>query len=176
LTSKDIAPETAYEGKYLSVLKKGRWEYVARRNTTGVVIVLAVTPDGDLLLVEQFRPPVGTTVIELPAGLAGDIAGMEDEDLSVAARRELEEETGWTAETLIRLTSGPVSAGLTSEVVTFYRAENLSRIGEGGGDESEDITIHSVPLKDVPAFLAAREESGALVDPKVYAALYFARA
>lgn len=176
MTSKNITPEMVYEGKYLKVLKHGRWEYVARCNTTGVVIVVALTPAGELLLVEQFRSPVGTTVIELPAGLAGDIAGMEDEDLSVAARRELEEETGWTAETLVRLTGGPVSAGLTSEVVTFYRAEGLSQIGPGGGDESEDIVVHSVQLKEVPAFLAAREAAGALVDPKIYAALYFLRA
>ena len=174
MTSKDSVPEVDHEGKYLTVLRKGRWEYVARRNTTGVVIILAVTPEGDLLLVEQFRPPVGTTVIELPAGLAGDIAGAEDEDLSVAARRELEEETGWTAARMVRLTGGPVSAGLTSEVVTFFRAEGLTRIGPGGGDASEDIAIHSVPLADAPAFLAAREAAGAVVDPKVYAALYFA--
>lgn len=163
-----------YTGRYLEVRKDGHWEYVARRNTTGVVIVIAVTPAGELLLVEQHRPPVRTTVIELPAGLAGDIAGAEDEDLSVAARRELEEETGWTAARLERVAGGPVSAGLTSEVVTFFRAEGLTRFGEGGGDASEDIVVHSVPLAEVPAFLAAREASGAMVDPKVYAALYFA--
>ncbi len=168
-----VSTSIEYEGRFLEVRKDGRWEYVARRNTTGVVIVIALTPAGELLLVEQHRPPVRTTVIELPAGLAGDIAGAEDEDLSVAARRELEEETGWTAAHLERVACGPVSAGLTSEVVTFFVASGLTRIGDGGGDASEDIVVHSVPLIDVPAFLAAREVAGALVDPKVFAALYF---
>lgn len=168
-------PEIIYSGSHIEAVRVGRWEYVRRRNSTGVVIIVAVTPDDELILVEQPRTPVGTTVIELPAGLAGDISGAEDEALETAALRELEEETGWHAQTITRLVAGPVSAGLTSEVVTFFRAEGLTRIGEGGGDASEQITVHHVPLAEVPSFIAARVAAGAMVDPKVFAGLYFAR-
>jgi ADP-ribose pyrophosphatase len=127
-----------------------------------------------LLLVEQYRPPVGCRVIELPAGLAGDIAGQEHEDLSVAAIRELEEETGWSTTTMTRVAGGPVSAGLTSEVVTFFRAGPMTRTGAGGGHEGEDIFVHAVPRTEVPAWLRAREAAGMMVDPKVWTALLFA--
>lgn len=176
VTHPETSPEILYSGSHIEAVRVGRWEYVRRRNSTGVVIIVAVTPAGELILVEQPRLPVGTTVIELPAGLAGDIAGAEDEALEVAAQRELEEETGWRAETMVRLAEGPVSAGLTSEVVTFFGAHGLTRVGPGGGDASEQIEVHHVPLSEVPAFLAARTAEGAMVDPKVYAALYFARA
>lgn len=172
----DAPLETLHEGRFLSMVRRGRWEYVARRNTTGVVIIIALTPEDRLILVEQYRPPVGTRVIELPAGLAGDIAGSEHEDLSVAAVRELEEETGWTAASMTRVAAGPVSAGLTSEVVTFFRADGLARIGPGGGDPTEDIIVHEILRADLPAWIAAREAEGMLVDPKVWVALLFATA
>ena len=166
--------ETLYSGRFIEAVRVGHWEYVRRKNARGVVIIVAVTPADELILVEQPRIPVGTTVIELPAGLAGDIAGAEEEALEVAAGRELEEETGWRAERMVELTAGPVSAGLTSEVVTFFRAEGLTRIGDGGGDATEQIEVHLVPLAEVPRFLADRAAAGAMIDPKVYAALYFA--
>ncbi|HRE91328.1 MAG TPA: NUDIX hydrolase [Myxococcota bacterium] len=172
--AQDASPEVIYSGSHIEAVRVGRWEYVRRRNSTGVVIIVAVTPAGELILVEQPRVPVGTTVIELPAGLAGDISGAEDEALETAALRELEEETGWHAKAITRLVAGPVSAGLTSEVVTFFRADGLTRIGEGGGDATEDITVHHVPLAEVPAFIAQRVAAGAMVDPKVFAGLYFA--
>jgi ADP-ribose pyrophosphatase len=167
-------PEVIYSGSHIEAVRVGRWEYVRRKNASGVVIIVAVTPDGELILVEQPRTPVGTTVIELPAGLAGDITGAEDEALETAALRELEEETGWHAKTITRLVAGPVSAGLTSEIVTFFRADGLTRIGEGGGDATEQITVHHVPLAEVPTFIAKRIAAGAMVDPKVFAGLYFA--
>lgn len=167
--------ETLYDGRYIQAVRIDRWEYVRRKNTTGVVILVAVTPSRELILVEQYRVPVGGPVIELPAGLAGDIVGSEAEPLEAAARRELEEETGWHAGRLVRLTSGPVSAGLTSEVVAFFGAYDLERVSEGGGDASEDIIVHHVPLDEVPSWLTAQVARGAQVDPKVYVGLYFAR-
>src|SRR5436190_21784999 len=93
----DVADEVLYEGKFRRYVRRGGWEYVARRNVTGIVGIIAVTDDGKLVLVEQFRPPVGKNVIEIPAGLAGDVAGSEHEALAEAARRELLEETGYEA-------------------------------------------------------------------------------
>ena len=160
-------------GRFIRLVRRGGWEWAERTNASGIVVIVAVTPDDKVLLVEQHRVPVGGPVIELPAGLAGDIAGEEDEDLSVAANRELEEETGWRAERLERLTAGPVSAGMTSEVLTFYRAHGLQRVGDGGGDPSEDIVVHEVPLTEVHGWLEARAAAGVMADPKVYAGLYF---
>lgn len=151
------------------------WEYVRRRGTSGVVCIVAVTDDGELVLVEQLRPAVGTTVIEMPAGLAGDIAGSEDEDLADAARRELREETGYACTKMRWIGKGPSSAGLTSEIIDFYLATGLDRQGEGGGDETEAIEVHHVKLAELRSWLSACEARGALVEPKIYSGLYLAQ-
>jgi len=161
-----------HAGKHLRLVIREGWEYVTRQNVTGIVCVAAVV-DGELLLVEQYRKPLRSRTIELPAGLAGDDPQFEGESLAQTAIRELEEETGHTAERMTYLTEGPASSGLTSEVITFYRAEGVRKIGEGGGDDSEDITVHKVAMKEVDAFLETKSRSGCLVDPKVYTGLYF---
>jgi ADP-ribose pyrophosphatase len=111
-------------------------------------------------------------VIELPAGLAGDVAGEEDEALEAAAHRELLEETGYRAKQLSRQFHGPPSAGITSEEVTFFLARNVERVHDGGGDASEDITVHRVPLGRVARWLKRQARLGKAVDVKVYAGLY----
>lgn len=169
-------PEVLASGSYLRLVRRDGWEWAERTNTSGVVVVAALTPAGEVLLVEQFRPPVGARVLEMPAGLAGDQDGAEDEALAEAARRELVEETGWDAASLEEVTGGPVSAGMTSETLTFFRATGLRRVAPGGGDASEDIVVHAVPLEGVEAWIRARGGEGVLVDPKVYAGLYFLRA
>ena len=167
-------PEIMAEGRYIRLVREGRWEYAQRTNASGVVVILALTPNDEVLFVEQYRVPVGARVIEFPAGLAGDIAGAEDEALSLAAARELEEETGWRAGRVEILTSGPVSAGMTSEILTFFRAYDLVRVSDGGGDETEDIVVHAVPLADVRQWLEQKRTDGVMADPKVYAGLFFA--
>lgn len=162
-------------GRHLRLVTRNGWEFVERPGIHGIVLVVAVTPEGRLLLVEQRREAVDADVVELPAGLAGDAESPVGEPLEEAARRELVEETGWDASSMERLTAGPPSAGVTSEVVTLFRARGLSRVGPGGGVEGEAITVHEVPLGSVEAFLAERESAGALVDPKVWAGLLFAR-
>ena len=159
-------------GRYLRLRVEGGWEWCERVNATGVVVLVARTDAGAMLLVEQHRKPVGARVIELPAGLAGD-HGDAGEALATAAARELEEETGYRAERLELLCDGPVSAGMTSETLTWFRAHGLTRVSAGGGDASEDIVVHEVAEAEVPAFLAARAAAGVKVDPKVYAGLYF---
>ncbi|PKN58803.1 MAG: DNA mismatch repair protein MutT [Deltaproteobacteria bacterium HGW-Deltaproteobacteria-14] len=169
-----MAREILGEGRFTRLVRERGWEYVERTNTSGIVIVIALTAAGELLLIEQHRPPVGARVVELPAGLAGDIAGEEDEALATAAERELLEETGYVARDLRRLTEGPLSAGLTTEIVTVFGTRGAVKVGAGGGDHTEDIAVFPVPLADVPAWLEARVAAGSMVDPKVYAALWFA--
>lgn len=170
-----MTDRTLHEGRFLRLVNRGGWEFVERVNASGVVVVICVTPEGRLLLVEQPRLPVGTTVVELPAGLAGDEPGAHGEELAEAARRELLEETGYACDALEVCCYGPSSAGLTNEVLTVFRAVGARRAGAGGGVAGEAITTHEVPLADVPAWLEERQRQGALVDPKVYAALFFAR-
>ena len=163
-----------FKGQFLRLKKLGRWEYVERCRTTGIVAVLAITEKNEILLVEQFRPPVGQLVIEIPAGLAGDIDGNEGEALSAAAKRELLEETGYQAQTMEVLIEGPSSAGISNEIITFFRAQGLTRISNGGGDDSEAIRVHLVSLTELESWLETKRKNGCAIDYKLYAALYFA--
>jgi ADP-ribose pyrophosphatase len=124
-------------------------------------------------MVEQLRAPIGRRSIELPAGLVGDISGQEHESFELAAARELEEETGYRAARWSVLLDAPSSPGLSTEVVSFFRATGLERVGPGGGDETEDIVVHVISLPEVPAFLARKMAEGVAIDPKVFAGLYF---
>jgi len=162
------------EGKHIRLVSAGGWEYAERKGVTGIVTIAAEV-GGKIVLVEQYRRPLKSNVVELPAGLAGDVPASADEELEAAARRELEEETGYRARNWERLFAGPLSAGMTTEVVTFFRATGLERVGEGGGEGSEKITVHEVPLDGAENWLAAQEAAGVLVDPKVYAGLYALR-
>lgn len=160
-------------GRFLRLVSRSGWEFAHRVDSDGVVVLVAVTPAGELLLVEQHRGSVNRACIELPAGLSGD-AGKAGEDLTEAARRELEEETGWSPGRVEYLCEGPVSAGMSSEMLTWYRCRDLERVGEGGGDDDEDIIVHAVPLAEVPAFLETMVAEGRIIDTKVYAGLYWA--
>ena len=160
-------------GKYVELVEENGWEFVRRHASTGVVVIIATTEAGELVLVEQPRVPIGRRAIELPAGLVGDVRGNEDELFERAAERELEEETGFRATRWARLIETPSSVGLSSEMLTYFRATGLTRVGPGGGDETEDITVHLVPLGEVRAFLSAKLAAGLAIDPKVFVGLYF---
>jgi ADP-ribose pyrophosphatase len=164
--------ESLYQGNYLSLLKIDRWEFVSRSNASGVVALIAVTDQDELVLVEQFRIPVNSTVIELPAGLVGDLTD-RDEPVLLAAQRELLEETGFEATHLEVLMSCPGSAGMSDEVITFVLARGLKRVSAGGGDSSEDIIVHVIPLAEVDLWLADRRTAGIPQDPKIFTALYW---
>lgn len=162
--------ELLHEGRFLNLVKNGSWEYCERKNQTPAVMVFARTPEGNILLVEEFRPPIGMSCLCFPAGLSGDV---EPEAHADAARRELLEETGYDAASVRYLFTGPSSPGLTSETLHFYLAENLTRIASGGGVEGENITVHEVPAAEIDAWLAVRMAEGVAVDPRVYTGLYF---
>ncbi|MCX7557347.1 NUDIX hydrolase [Xanthomonadaceae bacterium JHOS43] len=163
--------ETLFNGHYLRVCQRDNWEYAERTNASAAVIVVAVTPDDRLVLVEQFRIPVNARSIEMPAGLVGDLG--DGESVETAAQRELIEETGWRAGRIQYLMTGPSSSGLSNEQVAFVRALDLEKIGPGGGDDSEDIIVHEIPRSEAAAWLNARRLEGYSIDPKLYAGLYF---
>lgn len=161
-----------HRGVYLGLVERDGWEYATRTNARAVAVLVPVTAEGRIVLVEQYRIPVAARVLELPAGLVGDNDD-PDEPLEAAAQRELLEETGYRAGRLSRLLECPSTAGLSDEMITFFLAEDLRREASGGGDDSEDIEVHEVPLASVDAWLAGRLAAGTLLDPKIYAALYW---
>lgn len=160
----DEPEETVWEGRYLAVRKRGRWEYVARTRGIHAAVILAID-DGHVVLVEQYRVPLGRNCIELPAGLVGD--DEEGEQAEAAAIRELEEETGYRARAMTDLGRFHSSPGMVSEGFTLLRAEGLTKVGEGGGVEGEDIIVHRVALAEVPAFIAAKRAEGHAIDVKL---------
>lgn len=162
---------TLFNGRYLRLKQQGDWEFAERTNAGSAVIIVALTPADDILFVEQYRIPVGARSIEMPAGLVGDLG--HDEPVEEAARRELLEETGWEASHIQVLMAGPSSSGMSNEIVVFARASGLRRVHAGGGDETENITVHEIPRRQAAAWLDARRREGYSIDPKLYAGLYF---
>ena len=160
---------------YLRLIDRGGWSFVQRTTGVGVVAIIAVTSEEKMLLVEQHRPPVNQTVLELPAGLVGDLSDRPLEDLEQAAKRELLEETGYQAEQWSEWVTVASSAGLTDECVTLFFAQGLQKVGSGGGDSKEQITVHEVPLAEIDGYLEQRVQAGTLLDGRVYAAVYFLR-
>lgn len=161
--------ETLYSGRFVNLVRDGRWEYCERVNNTTAAMVFARTPEGKILLVEEYRPPIRQQSICFPAGLIGDV---EAEDAEDAARRELLEETGYEARKMRFLYAGPSSPGITSEYISFFLASDLVHRGRGGGVQGENITVHEVPEESVDAWLETQRAAGKAVDPRIYAGLY----
>lgn len=157
--------ETVWEGRYIAAKRKGRWEYVSRVRGIRAAVILAVE-DGHVLLVEQFREPLGKVCLELPAGLVGD-QDDPDEQVLDAAGRELEEETGWKAESLESLGEFYSSPGMVSENFTLVRATGLRQTGVGGGTDGEDITVYRVPLAELSVFVEERRNAGVGIDVRI---------
>ena len=166
--------EVLYKGKFITMHKtKEGYEYVKRANTKDIVSVMAITDENKLVLIEQFRVPVNSRVIESPAGLVDD-----GETLLEAAKRELFEETGYVSDewfTIYR--DAPNSAGLTTETTNKFLAKNCKKVGKGGGleEENENIKTHLIEceLKDLADFLFEKEKAGVLVDPKIATGLFW---
>jgi ADP-ribose pyrophosphatase len=163
------------EGKYLRLVHRDGWDYVERPACTGIAVIVAVTERREILLVEQYRKPLEANVIEFPAGLVGDTPGHENESIEHAALRELYEETGYEAASLSFLFDGPPSAGLSTEIVTFFLAHDIKKTGPGDGDGFERITLHTVLLDGIEEWLANKKSEGIFIDPKIYSGLYFVR-
>jgi ADP-ribose pyrophosphatase len=162
------------EGKFTRLVAANHWEWVERINTTGAVVIVPITADRRIVLIEQYRIPLRSRVLELPAGLVGDVPGAADEPLLEAARRELLEETGYEAAHWQRLIEGPSSAGLTTEMYHLFLAGDARKVGAGGGDAQEQIDVVIAPLDGIDAWLEEKRRTGIVIDPKIYMGLYFA--
>ncbi len=160
----DAPEETVWAGKWIEAKRRGRWEYVGRARNIRAAVILALDA-GDVLLVEQYRVPLGRVCLELPAGLIGDdVAG---EDPLLAAKRELEEETGYAAAEWDDLGEFFSSPGMVSESFRLLRARGLTRVGDGGGVPGENISVHRVAMAEIAGFIAKRRAAGVAVDAKL---------
>jgi len=185
-------PESLFSTRWLGIYRIGTWDYVRRPQTNSCVGILAETDDQEIVLIEQFRIPVQSRVIEIPAGLVGDeeeehlasppcslpdIENGEDfsEDyLRETARRELLEETGYDAASVVKLIRTPTSAGMTSEFTHLFHATGLTKRHDGGGIGGEKITVHLVPRANLRTWLKQKENEGLVLDFKIHAALWLA--
>lgn len=157
-------PEVAWRGRFIEAKRLGKWEFVSRTGGVHAAVIVAID-DGHVLLVEQYRVPIGARCLELPAGLVGDEE--QGEEAAAAALRELEEETGYRAGRMVELGRFYASPGMSSEGFTLLRADVLEKVGEGGGVAGEDIEVHRVKLAEVADFVAARRAEGVAMDSKL---------
>jgi len=174
-----VGEETILERKFLRLVKIAyrdsednlrEWEAVRRTTGADIVSVIPVTNNGKIILIEQFRPPVGRMVIEFPAGLRDEGESLED-----AAQREMQEETGYRAGKIKKLFAGPVSAGLSDEFLTVFLATDLEFVGKKDGQEERGITVYEIPLEEVDEWLDDKEREGVLADVKTRAYISYVR-
>jgi ADP-ribose pyrophosphatase len=163
----DAPEEIVWQGKFITAKRRGRWEYVGRARNIRAAVILAVDDEDHVILVDQYRMPLGRRCVELPAGLVGDHDDSRDEDPAVAGARELEEETGYRAGRIEVIGEFYSSPGMVSESFTLLRAHDLVKVGEGGGVENEDITVHRVPLAEIGAAIGRFRAEGLAIDVKI---------
>ena len=162
--------KTLAEGKYLGLYESGTWEFAARPNSTGVVGILPITDDGQLVLVEQFRVPVQARVIEIPAGLVGDEAEFVHESLTGTARRELLEETGYSCAAIVPIGSGAPDPARFACHAYYFLATGCVETAATAWDHTEEMELIKLPLAEVKRMLFA----GEIVDSVQQSALFYA--
>jgi ADP-ribose pyrophosphatase len=161
----DLPPaELMWEGKFIRAIRRGKWEYASRARDIRAVVILAEF-EGKVILVDQPRVGPDCRCLELPAGLVGDLD--PNATIEATAIKELEEETGFTAEGVERLGDFYSSPGMLAEAFTLVRVHGVRRIGAGGGDESEDINVHLVARADIANFLEQKRAEGFGMDVKL---------
>jgi len=174
-----IEKKTLWEGKFLRSIiityidssgSVREWESFERINSKGVVAIVPVTDDKEVLLIRQFRPPMNGYVIEFPAGLND-----KGDTLEEAARRELLEEAGYSAGKMIFLTEGPMSSGASGEILTVFLAKGLDFKGIGDRDETEDIEVIKIPISEIYQTLDVLRSEGNFVDLKIYGLIEIAK-
>ena len=167
LAEDEPAEEIMWQGRFVTAKRRGKWEYVSRARGIRAAVIVAVDDEDRVVLVEQFRVPLGRTCIELPAGLVGDHEDGAGENAASAGARELEEETGYRAARMEVIGEFFSSPGMVSESYTLLRAHGLSKVGPGGGTEGENITVHLVKIGHLLQFIAARRAVGDAIDGKL---------
>ena len=164
MIDEDDAEKVMWQGRFITAKTRGKWEYVSRARGIKAAVILAMEDDY-VLLVEQYRVPLGANCIELPAGLIGDHE--EGEDTLASAARELEEETGYRADMLEIVGEFFSSPGMVSESFSLVRARGLAKVGAGGGVDGENIVVHRIAMAELPEFVQQKRAEGCVVDVKL---------
>lgn len=160
--------ERIFEGKVISLqvdeveLPNGNLSKREIVRHPGAVAVIAVTPEGKLVLVRQFRKPLEKTILEIPAGKLE-----KGEEPIVCANRELTEETGYQAEQMSHVSSFYTSPGFADELIHIYEATGLTE-GEAKPDQDEFVDLVEVTLEEANSFI----QSGDIIDAKTVFAIY----
>lgn len=171
MTGRLLPPDAAepeqveWAGSFIEARRRGRWEYAGRARNIRAAVILAID-DGCVVLVEQYRVPLGRPCLELPAGLIGD-GDDANEDVLRAAARELEEETGFRPARMEEIGEFFSSPGMVTESFTLVRAHGLTQVGEGGGVDDEQIVVHLLPLDDITRRISALAARGLALDAKL---------
>ena len=163
----DEADEVVWQGRYITARRHGRWEYVSRARGIRAAVIVAIDDDDCIILVEQFRVPLGKPCIELPAGLIGDDDDNPQESPATAAARELEEETGYRPGRMTEIGEFFSSPGMVSESFTLFTAHDLEKVSDGGGIDSEDIIVHRIPRSGVGDAIARWRGEGKAIDVRL---------
>ena len=168
----------AYQGKILRLrvdeVRMPGGEVAVREviEHPGAVAVVALDPAGDVVLIRQYRHPVGAWLVELPAGLL-DVPG---EPAYQTAIRELADETGLRARTWHTLVDLRTSPGLSEEAVRVYLARDLSPVSDAdrhvGTEEETDLGVHRVPLEEAVASVFTGNIENSLAVAGLLAAAY----
>jgi len=181
---KILKKEVVWQGRYLRVIllyyqdSNGsirQWEAVERVNCKGIVVVIPITENNEVIFIRQFRPVLGGYVVEFPAGLND-----RQEQLIDVAKRELIEETGLFSDEIIFLAEGAVSSGLSTEVLTVFVAKNVQEASEKlkkfyPPDESESIEVLKIPINKALDKLNELKNQGNYLDLKIFGFLELAR-
>ena len=163
LIEKKISSEEIFKGHLLHVFKddvelpngnKAVREWIKHPGASSIIPLL---PDGQIILVKQYRYPVAQVTLEVPAGKL-DKPG---EDPLICAERELSEETGYTAGKILKLTTIATTVGFSNEVIHLYAAKDL-KSGKQHTDEDEFINVVKMPLADAVKLV----EDGTIIDCK----------
>ena len=163
--------ESLYKGKWTEMVNDGGWEYLRRIKGAAAVIIPAMTIEGQYIFVEQYRKPAYGNCIEWAAGLIGD----EDINESVvsAAERELMEETGFesTIDTQFVDISFVASPGALEEKIYFVLCPLCKKVGNGGGIDDENITVHIIEKNEVVEWLEEQAHEGKIIDSKIFSGM-----
>ncbi|MFH0739568.1 MAG: NUDIX hydrolase [bacterium] len=167
-----LSREVAFDGKFVRVIKKtfktksgkiGIWEVVERvKLQKRIVIIFALTKDRQVILEKNYRVPLETYAIELPAGLTDK----EGESEAEAAKRELFEETGYVAKEVIEVFASVGAPGLTNTECVYFFAPSVEFVGKQTADDEEEIEVFTVPLDKLVGYVL-EPRPGIKIDDKI---------